>query len=76
MLQNVKDLIAKQLRVEVSSIGDDSNIMEDLGADSLDVVDLLMAVEENFGVTVPDEDVPSLKTVRNIADYIETHETH
>jgi len=73
MIPNVKELIAKQLRIEVDTISDDSNIMEDLGADSLDVVDLLMAVEENFNVTVPDEDVPSLKTVRNIADYIEAH---
>lgn len=71
MIEKVKDILAKQLRIEVDTIEDDTNIMEDLGADSLDIVELLMAIEENFGITVPDEDVSSLKTVRDIAEYVE-----
>ncbi|MHC1695946.1 MAG: acyl carrier protein [Eubacteriales bacterium] len=71
MIEKVKDILAKQLRIEVDTIEDDTNIMEDLGADSLDIVELLMAIEENFGITVPDEDVSTLKTVRDIAEYVE-----
>ena len=48
--------------------------MEDLGADSLDVVELLMEIEETFGVSVPDEDIPGLKTVKDIIEYVEAHQ--
>lgn len=71
MVEKIKALLAEQLSIEADTIGENTNITEDLGADSLDIVELLMAVEENFKVSVPDEDVPSLKTVKDIADYIE-----
>jgi acyl carrier protein len=48
--------------------------MEDLGADSLDVVEMLMTIEDQFGVTIPDEDVVQLRTVRDIAEYLENAE--
>ena len=73
MMEQLVDIISKQLKAEADEITPDTNIMEDLGADSLDIVELLMAVEESFGVTVPDEDVPGLKTVQNIVDYIEAN---
>lgn len=71
MIDKVKDILSKQLRIEIDIIEDDTNVMDDLGADSLDVVEVLMAIEEHFGISVPDEDVASLKTVRDIADYVE-----
>ena len=72
MTEKLKALIAGQLSIDADTINDDTNITEDLGADSLDIVELLMAIEENFSVSVPDEDVPALKTVKDIADYIES----
>ena len=71
MLEKLIDIIAKQLSIDAAEITPATNIMEDLKADSLDIVELLMEVEENFGVAVPDEDVPGLKTVQDIVDYIE-----
>jgi len=73
MIEKVKELLAKQLRVDVDTIEDDANILDDLGADSLDVVEMLMTLESEFGIIVPDEDVMSLKTVRAVAEYIEAH---
>ena len=73
MFEQIVEIISKQLKVEAEEILPQTNIMEDLKADSLDVVELLMAIEETFGVTVPDEDIASLKTVQNIADYVENH---
>jgi len=74
MFEQIVDIISKQLRAEADEISYNTNIMEDLGADSLDVVELLMALEETFGVTVPDEDVPNLKTVKDIVDYVEKNQ--
>jgi len=74
MFEQIVDIISKQLRAEADEIGLSTNIMEDLGADSLDVVELLMSLEEIFGVTVPDEDVPTLKTVKDIVDYVDSHQ--
>lgn len=71
MIEQVKDFLAKQLRIEVSSIEDDANILDDLGADSLEVVEMLMTIESTYGITVPDDDVPQLKTVRDVAEYIQ-----
>jgi len=74
MFEQIVEIISKQLEAKSENIKPETSIMEDLGADSLDVVELLMAVEETFGVSVPDEDVPGLKTVQDIADYVETHQ--
>ena len=74
MLDKIIDIISKQLKAEAEQITPGTNIMEDLGADSLDIVELLMAIEETFGVTVPDEDVADLKCVKDIVDYVETHQ--
>lgn len=73
MIEKVKDLLAKQLRLDVNTIEDDANILDDLGADSLEVVEMLMTLESEFGIIVPDDDVMELKTVRAVAEYIESH---
>lgn len=71
MLEQIKKLLAEELRIPVEKITDDAAILEDLGADSLDVVEMLMALEETFSITVPDEDVMQLRTVRAVAEYVE-----
>ncbi len=71
MLERIMDLLAKQLRIDVNTLSPDTNIIEDLGADSLDVVEMLMAIEENFGITVSDEEAITLKTLSDVADFIE-----
>ena len=73
MLEKFKELLAKQLRIDIDTIADDSNIIEDLGADSLDVVEMLMAIEDDLGVIISDDDAVRLKTVRDVADYIEAN---
>ena len=73
VFDRVKALMANQLNIQQDKITMDSNIINDLGADSLDVVEMLMAIEENFGITVPDEDIPSMRTVRDIMNYIEAN---
>lgn len=71
MIEKIKELLAKQLRIDVNTLEDDTNIVEDLGADSLDMVDMLMALEENFGITVSDEEALTLKTIKDVAEFIE-----
>jgi acyl carrier protein len=71
MLEKIMELLAKQLRIDVNTLSPDTNIIEDLGADSLDVVEMLMAIEENFGISVSDEEAITLKTISDVADFIE-----
>ncbi len=71
MIERVKNIIAKQLRINAADISDDASILEDLGADSLDIIELLMTLEDETGIIIPDDDAAELKTVRSIADYIE-----
>ena len=74
VFEKVKVILSEQFEYEEDNITAETRLVEDLGADSLDVVELLMAIEETFGVSVPDEDVPGLKTVKDIVDYVETHQ--
>lgn len=73
MIEKISEIIAEQLCVDIEDVKPESNVMDDLNADSLSVVEILMAIEEEFGLKVPDEDVPSLKTVKDISDYVEQH---
>ena len=73
MFEKIADIVSKQLGADIDDIEENTNIMDDLGADSLDVVEMLMAVEESFGVSVPDEEIPNLKTVRDIVEYVEAN---
>ena len=72
ILEKVRDLIADQLDVaDKDSITEGSSITDDLGADSLDVVDLVMAPEDEFGIEIPEDEVENIKTVGDIIKYIE-----
>lgn len=72
--EEVKEMIAKQLRIDADSIEDDSNIVTDLGADSIDLVEMLMMIEERLDITITDEEAAELKTVRDVVDFIEERE--
>jgi acyl carrier protein len=68
--EKIKELISKQLGVDISQVTPDASFVEDLGADSLDTVELVMAFEENFGVEIPDEDAEKIAKVQDAIDYI------
>jgi acyl carrier protein len=69
----VKEVIAEQLNVDPDEVHEDSSFVDDLGADSLDLVELVMALEDNFDMKIPDEDVEAIKTVGDAISYIEAH---
>ena len=73
VLEKVKAILAEQFDVEQDKITVDTDLQEDLGADSLDVVDLLMSIEDDFEVEVPDEEIENIKTVGALVSYIEAH---
>lgn len=68
--RRVKDIIAEQLGLEGEEIGVENSIVDDLGADSLDVVELVMALEEEFNLDIPDEDAEKILTVKDTIDYV------
>ena len=68
----VRAIIAEQLGVKVEEVTDQASFIEDLGADSLDTVELVMALEEEFGIEVPDEDAEKMTTVGDAIKYIDT----
>ncbi len=70
-IEKVKKIIAEQLCISVDDIKDDANIIEDLGADSLDIVELLMTFEDEFKVSIPDERLEELKSLPQIVAIIE-----
>ena len=71
VLEKVKMILANQFDVEEDTITPETNIQEDLGADSLDVVDMLMSLEEEFDVEIPDEKIETMRTVSDVVTYIE-----
>lgn len=73
VLEKVKAILSEQFDVEEDNITADTNIADDLGADSLDVVDLLMSIEDEFEIEVPDEEVENLKSVGQLVNYIESN---
>lgn len=73
VLEKVKAILAEQFDVEEDKITADTDLQEDLGADSLDVVDLLMSIEDEFVVEVPDEEIENIKTVGSLVSYIEAN---
>jgi acyl carrier protein len=66
----LKDLIADKLRVNVADVRQDASFIDDLGADSLDIVELVMAIEKEFGLQIPDEDAEKINTVQDALNYI------
>ncbi len=73
VLEKVKAILAEQFDVEEDKITADTDLQEDLGADSLDVVDLLMSIEDEFEVEVPEEEIENIKTVGSLVSYIEAN---
>ncbi len=71
IFDKLKDIIVEQLGVEEDAVVLTANIQDDLGADSLDVVDLITTIEDEFDISIPDEAVEEIKTVGDIASYIE-----
>ncbi len=71
--QRVKKIVAEQLGVNEADVKSESSFVNDLGADSLDTVELVMALEEGFGMEIPDEDAEKITTVKDAISYIETH---
>ena len=69
--QKVRDIIEKELGVEREKLTDEASFIEDLGADSLDIVELVMAFEEEFGVEIPDDAAEKITTVRDAIEYID-----
>jgi acyl carrier protein len=66
----IKEIIADQLGVEIEKLKEDTSFVQDLGADSLDVVELVMAFEEEFGIEIPDEDAEKIRTVGDVINYL------
>jgi len=73
--ERVKQIIVEQLGVEESEVTDNASFVDDLGADSLDQVELVMALEEAFGIDIPDEDAEKIAKVKNAIEYIEKHQS-
>ena len=73
ILDKVKAVVVDQLNVEDDEVVEDASFIDDLGADSLGIVELVMALEEEFGVSIPDEDAESIKTVGDAVSYIQAN---
>ncbi len=73
--EKVKEIIAKELEVGVQQLTPEAKFIEDLGADSLDIVELVMALEEEFQIDIPDEDAEKMKTVGDAMNYLKGHAT-
>jgi acyl carrier protein len=71
--EQVKEVISEQLGVEAALLTPEANLMEDLGADSLDQVELIMGLEEKFDIVISDEDAEKITTVQEAIDYINSH---
>ena len=73
LFDEVKEVIVEQLNVSPDEVKPESRFVEDLGADSLDVVEMIMALEEKFELEIPDSEAEKIKTVQDVVDYIEKH---
>ena len=73
IFEKLKDIIAEQLSVDADKVTLEANIQEDLDADSLDIVDLITTIEDEFDISIPDEAVEEIKTVNDIVNYVENN---
>ena len=71
--ERVKKIVVEHLGVDATKVNDGASFIDDLGADSLDTVELVMALEEEFGIEIPDEDAEKITRVKEAVDYIEKH---
>ena len=70
IFEKVKTVIAEQLGIDEANVRMESSFLDDLGADSLDIVEFIMALEEEFGLEIPDEDIEKIVTVKDVVEYI------
>lgn len=73
VLEKVKAILAEQFDIEEDTLTTETDLQEDLGADSLDVVDLLMSIEDEFEVEIPDEEIENIRTLGELVSYIEAN---
>ena len=73
MFEEIKSVIVDTLSCDENKVTPEASLTDDLGADSLDAVELGMAIEDALGVTIEDEDLPKIKTVQDLVDYVESH---
>ena len=73
VIDKVKKILSEQFDVDMSELTDNTNIEEDLGADSVEVIDLLMSLEDEFQLEIPDEAIDEIRTIGDLAAYIEEH---
>ena len=71
--KRVREIVAEQLERDVNEVTNTASFIDDLGADSLDIVELVMKMEEEFGIEIPDEEAEKIKTVNDVIQYIKTH---
>jgi acyl carrier protein len=71
--QRVRALVAEQLGIDAGEVDEQANLLDDLGADSLDVVELIMALEDEFDIEVPDEDAEQIRTIADVERYVAEH---
>ena len=71
MFEKVREMLAKQLNIKPETIRPESEVVKDLGADSLDVVELLISLEDSYGISIPEEDMEDFKTVQDIVNMLE-----
>jgi acyl carrier protein len=71
--QKVKEIVAQQLDVDIAEVKEEAQFIEDLGADSLAIVELVLAFEEQFEIDIPDEDTEKIRTVGDAISYIQEH---
>ena len=74
MFEKIREMIAENLNIDINTITEEASFKEDLGVDSLDLFELVMALEEEFGVEIPTEDLETLTTVGAVAKYVEDHQ--
>lgn len=72
-IDKVKEIIANQLSIDVDKLTENTNMSEDLGADSLDLVEILMSLEDEFKVSIPDEAIPQIKSIKDVVEFIDSH---
>lgn len=73
IFEKIKNIISEQLGIDADEISIDSSFVDDLGADSLDIVELIMALETEFDLEIPDEDAEKISTVSDVVEYIKAH---
>ena len=73
VFEKVKQMLAEQLDADIDSLTMETNIAKDLDADSLDVVELLMTIEDEFNIEIPDEEIENIRTIGELTDYIQDH---